>query len=958
MNNLLRSGQISWHLTWNNLSKLFQYIHNTVCTAPNQPQYVIFTGAEIYLCQVLKELWQQSLPESFSSRIPGIVDLQGDFLNERLLHNSFISAAENCYSNPHKSSSSAVQNPQNLDRSQPHFNHRCLCQKHTIFAPSKLAKSAAGVFICCNDFCIWMTVKQLHDECYLDTSLKHHPMHSYHLWEVVLQTKISTVKELFKELPLDIITLQKFQSDEGIENWQIAERSFWQSIPRFTSNNVSVPPMNRSDQLHLSSQEQFSEQLFQQMPIGSFQIDLDGSFIRVNSAFCKLLGYSQAQFRRLDLQSITDAANFEMMLDMLSQVIAYEEPRIFQLQFCHAESFGIWAEVKLSLVGNLDEENCYLLGFVSDLSDLKRNEAEHIYSMQERQKWHERELLLDDIANHICLPSGSLDWSSIMHIATDGLKRVLGCSRVVIYQFSADHEAVCIAEAVDLVYPKLKGHQTQLDNLLPDAIDRSTSNKVWQATDISRAPLTDRQFDLLRQSQVQGVMLAGITIPDNSTHRNHYKFWGILAVHECGVPRHWDVTEVEFVQAIAHQLAIAISHNRLYQEEYTQRQNASYFRTFFEKTTDVFVEYDRQLRCVSINRTGCALLARSQNEIVGKTNRDLLGNDSVTLDALIQQAFDTAERVFVDHEINLPQGRKVLETLYSPIIDSSGTVQRVIGVSRDVTDLKQHWQKLEQQNHQLMEMTRQKQEFVATTSHELRTPLTAILGFSNVLLQEFFGELNPKQKDYLERIHGSGQHLLDLINDILDLSRLEAGRMELEIQTVYIADLCQSVASLVQEQALSQGLEFQMDIASDVEWILADPRRLKQMLLNLLTNAIKFTPVGTVGLKVFRQSNDVLCDETRSQMKDSLFSPSSANTDIIHFLVWDTGIGISPCDQQLLFSPFSQINNPIARQHQGTGLGLAITQKLAELHNGCVTLTSKPGNGSHFTISLPLGIAL
>ncbi|MGI0487612.1 GAF domain-containing protein [Pantanalinema rosaneae CENA516] len=416
--------------------------------------------------------------------------------------------------------------------------------------------------------------------------------------------------------------------------------------------------------------------------------------------------------------------------------------------------------------------------------------------------------------------------------------------------------------------------------------------------------------------------------------------------------RSFEPTEIKLLEQVTHYCAIALRQNRLYHQEHEQRLSAQYFRLFLEKSIDVFVEYDPELRYISINPAGSVLLGRSQAEVIGKTNRELLGGIADAIEPLIQQAFATGEKVFVNHEVSLPQGTRVFETIYAPILNPVGIVQRVIGVSRDVTELKQQWQLLEHQNQQLAETTRLKQEFVATTSHELRTPLTAILGFSNVLLQEFFGELNLKQKDYIERIHASGQHLLDLINDILDLSRLEADRLELELQTIFVPDVCEGVISLIQERVMHQGLTLQVDIAADIEWMVADPRRLKQMLLNLLTNAVKFTPKGAVGLQVYRRSHPV--DDRGTTMHSMGSALENRATEMIHFLVWDTGIGIDEADQRLLFAPFSQIDSSLARKHQGSGLGLVITRKLAELHGGTVTLRSRSGQGAQFTVSLPL----
>jgi PAS domain S-box-containing protein len=400
-----------------------------------------------------------------------------------------------------------------------------------------------------------------------------------------------------------------------------------------------------------------------------------------------------------------------------------------------------------------------------------------------------------------------------------------------------------------------------------------------------------------------------------------------------------------------HDLSVAASADSL--NECKPTTSVDYFRWFLSDSADIYAEFDRTLKYRFINAAGAQLLGLSTTEIVGKTNPALLGEVAASIDPVIRQTFATGTKVVVSHEISHLGRYRVFETLYVPIWKSP--VQCVISISRDITELKQRWQWLDSQNRELTETSRLKQEFIATTSHELRTPLTAILGFSNILLQEFFGNLNLKQKDYLERIHTSGRHLLELINDILDLSRIEADRLEMELELVSISDLCESVVSVMRERSTSQGLTLEVDLANNLDHMVADPRRLKQMLFNLLSNAIKFTPDGSVGLKVYRTSTEP------TENLDSVSHPGVGEdarpaqpSEQIHFLVWDTGIGINETDQKRLFRPFAQIDSPLARKQQGSGLGLVITRKLAELHGGKILLESKTGHGSNFILSLPL----
>ncbi|MFB2936172.1 response regulator [Aerosakkonemataceae cyanobacterium BLCC-F154] len=243
--------------------------------------------------------------------------------------------------------------------------------------------------------------------------------------------------------------------------------------------------------------------------------------------------------------------------------------------------------------------------------------------------------------------------------------------------------------------------------------------------------------------------------------------------------------------------------------------------------------------------------------------------------------------------------------------------------------VKHRTQELEKAKSEAEAANRSKSEFLANMSHELRTPLNSILGLSQMLQQEFYGKLSPKQKDYINCIYSSGEHLLSLINDILDLAKVEAGKEELMIESVEIRELCYYCLSIVAEKAKSQGLTLKSEIDPQVSHFIADQRRLCQMLLNLLSNAIKFTPAGQVTLIVKKE-------------------PKGTS-----FTVADTGIGIAPEDISSLFQPFSQLDSKLNRQYQGTGLGLVLTRRLARLHGGDLTVESQPGVGSEFTIYLP-----
>jgi len=244
---------------------------------------------------------------------------------------------------------------------------------------------------------------------------------------------------------------------------------------------------------------------------------------------------------------------------------------------------------------------------------------------------------------------------------------------------------------------------------------------------------------------------------------------------------------------------------------------------------------------------------------------------------------------------------------------------------------------LDDKTRQLEAANRHKSEFLANMSHELRTPLNAIIGFSEVLAEQMFGDVNDKQMEYLKDIHSSGQHLLALINDVLDLSKIEAGKMELDLSCFDLGLLLEHSATLVRERAQRHGLSLELDVGDGLgEWV-ADARKVKQIVVNLLSNAVKFTPNGgSVSVRA-RHLNGV----------------DGRAGDWAEVSVTDTGVGIASEDQAMVFEEFRQAGGDVLRKAEGTGLGLALVKRFVELHGGAVTLDSAPGHGSTFRFTLP-----
>jgi signal transduction histidine kinase/ActR/RegA family two-component response regulator len=330
---------------------------------------------------------------------------------------------------------------------------------------------------------------------------------------------------------------------------------------------------------------------------------------------------------------------------------------------------------------------------------------------------------------------------------------------------------------------------------------------------------------------------------------------------------------------------------------------------------------------------------------------ELIGNESVLYDILAGHV----QRLHLPH-INRDDAdgsTRYLTLLTLPYLDATGRIQGLVQAITDVTDqsiieqmhvqqrneLRLLQERLNRQNIELARINaelrrahRQKDEFLAGISHEVRTPLSAILGLAELLRTQIVGPLTDDQREMVSRIEESGRHLLAVINDLLDLAKIEAGRFDLAPQMIMAHDLCRAGVRMIRELAIRKNQKIHTNLDPRVEGIYGDERRLRQALINLLSNAVKFTPPeGQIGIDL----------------------EGDPDNEVVRISVWDTGIGIAAEDMPRLFQPFSQIDNVYQRDQAGSGLGLVIVARLAELHGGGVTLVSEPGKGSRFTITLP-----
>ncbi|QLE59046.1 GAF domain-containing sensor histidine kinase [Nostoc sp. TCL26-01] len=414
---------------------------------------------------------------------------------------------------------------------------------------------------------------------------------------------------------------------------------------------------------------------------------------------------------------------------------------------------------------------------------------------------------------------------------------------------------------------------------------------------------------------------------------------GVVCHQHCGEVRYWNVEEENFVGSMADFVSLAIEARERNIAQEALRKSEAQFRAIFERSSIGIGLVDMKAQIVDANPTLCEMLGYSREDLYGKRFTDYMSQERGDIERyrqLIAEICTDTEQV--DEKLHIDMERRFLhrdgrlvwtKLSVSVIPDSQCKPEYFLAIIDDITEQKQTEIKLRNSQAAAEAGNRAKSEFLATMSHELRTPLNAIMGLSQLLQQEIVGSLNDKQKEYISCMYTSGEQLLALINDILDLSKVEAGKEELSLMPLLVIDICNYALSTVSDRALTKGLKLSIDIDPEANICIADERRIKQMLLNLLTNAIKFTPAGEVSLIVKKVSQGIT------------------------FSVVDTGIGIDENHFQFLFEPFKQLDSKLNRQYEGTGLGLALTRKLARLHGGDVTVSSTLGVGSQFTLFLP-----
>ena len=377
----------------------------------------------------------------------------------------------------------------------------------------------------------------------------------------------------------------------------------------------------------------------------------------------------------------------------------------------------------------------------------------------------------------------------------------------------------------------------------------------------------------------------------------------------------------------------AVGYYAIYSDIGELQHQRRYYESLLENSPVAIVTVDMQGVVTSWNPAAEQLFGYTAGEAVGEEMDSLVAPQD-----LVEEVRDISRRAERGESVRLVTRRKRqdgslvdVDIVAAPIFVGEEEVG-YYGIFSDVSELQHRTRELAEKSAELEVASKHKSEFLANMSHELRTPLNAIVGFSQVLKQKLFGEVNDKQEEYLDDILSSADHLLALINDILDLSKVEAGQVELERGLFSLREALERGVVMVRERALKNGVQLDLELDPAVDLVEGDERRIRQIVFNLLSNAVKFTPSGgRVDVSATRVNGEVLV------------------------AVSDTGPGIAPADQGRIFEEFQQAKAGNGERPEGTGLGLALSRSLVELHGGRIWVESELGRGSTFTFTIPVG---
>ncbi len=639
---------------------------------------------------------------------------------------------------------------------------------------------------------------------------------------------------------------------------------------------IDITERKRAEKELVESERRFRT-LFEQAAVGVAEIDpLSGRFIHVNKRYCDIVGLSMDEMLKTSFQSITHPEDLENDLAHMRSLIAGDIKEFsIDKRYIRKDGGIVWVSLTVYPTWLWGETPSRHIAIVEDITERKKAEG----ALRTERDFSDAALN--------SLPSVFYMYDENLRFLrwNEKLEQVLGYSSEEIARLSP------------------------LDFFAGD--DRELVAARIQEVFEHGAAEAEANF-----------------VAKDGTCRPYY-FTGVkttIADQSCLLGVGIDITERK-------------------QAEELRRIRETYFSQVFDTVRDIiFVvgsEPDNVYRFISVNRMFLEVTGLSESQVVGKLLTEVIPEPA---SSLVLEKYHEAVRTRLPvhwQELSVyPAGEKFGEVTVTPVYDATGKCTQLIGTVHDITDLKRAQEELEQKvaertselskaNIRLTELDRLKSMFIASMSHELRTPLNSIIGFTGMTLQGLSGDLNDEQKDNISRVYQSAKHLLSLISDIIDISKIEAGRIDAFPSALSVKEIIAEAINTVKPQLKERGLDLEVDISGDVQ-LNTDRKRLLQCILNFLSNAVKFTEAGTI---------TVAARETDGQAEIS---------------VSDTGIGIAEKDMPKLFEAFERLESHLRVKAGGTGLGLYLTKKLArDILHGDVLVQSKEGQGSTFTLRVP-----
>jgi PAS domain S-box-containing protein len=628
-------------------------------------------------------------------------------------------------------------------------------------------------------------------------------------------------------------------------------------------------------EIALQSSEIRFRQVFESSVVGMLFADLQGRIIDANDRFLEMVGYTREELSNglIHWDAITPIEYVDSDVAVIEKLLQHGTLEPWEKEYYRRDGSRISVLMSAAMIPNTDEQTICV---VMDISDRKQAEL----ALQESQSFIQK--VADASPN-------------ILYLYDIQEKRNVYANREVFSTLGYSPEAI-----------QAMGENFALNLLHPD--DRQTVLPAY--------------YDKIKVAQEGDIVEAEYRM----RHVNGEWHW----LHS---------RDSVFSRDAEGRVKLTIGTAEDISDRKLLEQSQNRLRAMLEAATDYILIADSSGKTIWHNTAIKRLRGLVDDAMTPQSPIDY--HPQWVVDLLWQQAVPIAiangswigETALLDTE-----GREIpVSQLLLAHKSPQGEVEFFSTIMRDMRDQKEYEKQLELTNAELLRATRLKDEFLATMSHELRTPLNAILGMTEALQEAVFGNVNERQTKALQTVEQSSYHLLTLINDILDVAKIEAGQVELLYTSTSINQLCQSSLAFVKQQARQKHIQLDVKIAPHLPDILLDERRMRQVLINLLNNAVKFTPEGgQVSLEISRQAD-----------------LTNQNHAWLRFSIIDTGIGIAPANIPKLFQPFVQIDSALNRKYEGTGLGLALVKQIVDLHGGKVSLISELDVGSCFMIYLP-----